>query len=396
MKPLLTTIAITAFAAAAFSADYSVFKVCEDQHVIRTSDGAEAGHIEYIVLEPSSHRVVTTIVSGGVVGDRLIPVPADSLTYSGSREVTLTQITRERLVSAPVIERTQITTTAAFQPALIERSYTHFGARFDAVGTSTSRTSTDVNVNGGAVGAAREQSITSTTVPGSSTTATGTVGGSQTTTTDRTSSTQPPSSTSATGSVSGSQSTTTDATTRGSASADQRSMPGRAPGDTTNSSKAPAPVGERLQDSKDRTSQQPPQSDAKTSQTESTSGGGTKATDGDARSAADREAQRRSSEAQGESGQGKSKAGAGEQSHRKASGSDASEEKEGSKASRKESKSEGTKSEAKSEEGSTKSRGKGDSSERREEGSSGNSERSGSKSRGESESGAANEKRTRE
>jgi hypothetical protein len=146
MKAFLTIAAVATFALGAQAVEYSVFRVCEDQHVIRTSDGAEAGRVEYIVVEPSSHRVISTVITGGVVGTRLVALPISSLQFGAAREITLTQIDRARLVSAPVIEKTQISTTVV-QPALIERSYTHFGARLEG-GVSTrseSRTRTDTD-----------------------------------------------------------------------------------------------------------------------------------------------------------------------------------------------------------------------------------------------------------
>lgn len=157
MKSIVTTLAISAFASAAFAADYSVFRVCEDKHVIKTSDGAEAGRVEYIVVDPSSHRLVSTIVSGGAVGERLVPVPVESISYRSDNEIVLTQITRERLVSAPVIERTQISSALVIQPTMVERSFTHFGVQASATSvrtdessnrtptTATSRTELDTN-----------------------------------------------------------------------------------------------------------------------------------------------------------------------------------------------------------------------------------------------------------
>jgi len=58
---------------AVFAESYSVFRVCEDQHVLRTSDGAEAGHVEYIVVEPSQQRIVSTVITGGVIGENTSP-----------------------------------------------------------------------------------------------------------------------------------------------------------------------------------------------------------------------------------------------------------------------------------------------------------------------------------
>lgn len=142
MKHILSsTIATLALLATGIQAhaetSYTVFKVCEDQHVIRTSDGAEAGHVEYIVFDPAEQRIVSSIVSGGSVGEKFVAVPFSSMRFGPEREVVLTEITRERLVSAPVIERTQITTTARFEPTVVERSFTHFGVRVDATSRTT-------------------------------------------------------------------------------------------------------------------------------------------------------------------------------------------------------------------------------------------------------------------
>lgn len=139
MKRIIFAILSAAIAPAVFSAEYSVFRVCEDKHVLRTSDGADAGRVEYIVLEPSSQRVVSTIVTGGVVGPKFVAVPFTSMQFTNDHEIALTEITRERIVSAPVIERTQIT-SAAFEPSIIQRTNNHFNVRVDA----TSRQNVDV------------------------------------------------------------------------------------------------------------------------------------------------------------------------------------------------------------------------------------------------------------
>jgi len=130
----LFALALPNFARA--ESDYSVFRVCEDQHIIRTSDGAEAGHVEYIVIDPGQGRIVSSIVSGGTLGEKFVAVPYSSMRFGADREVVLTEITRERLVAAPVIERTKISATVRFDPVLVERSYTHFGVRRDAVSVS--------------------------------------------------------------------------------------------------------------------------------------------------------------------------------------------------------------------------------------------------------------------
>src|SRR4051812_8345245 len=100
MKQILLTLAFMAGGASlACAEDYTVFRVCEDQHVLRTADGADAGHVEYIVVDPAEHAVVSTIITGGVLADRTIAVPVDYFRYGTGREVTLNEITRERLVS---------------------------------------------------------------------------------------------------------------------------------------------------------------------------------------------------------------------------------------------------------------------------------------------------------
>jgi hypothetical protein len=142
MKRTILTILCAVVAPAAFAAEYSVFRVCEDRHVLRTSDGADAGHVEYIILEPSSQRIVSTVVTGGVVGAKFVAVPFNSMQFTGDRDVSLTQITRERIVSAPVIERTQLTSRTVIEPTLIERTNNHFGLRAGV--SSETQSTTDV------------------------------------------------------------------------------------------------------------------------------------------------------------------------------------------------------------------------------------------------------------
>lgn len=151
---LKSTIAAAALAipAALSAADYTVFRVCEDQHVLRTSDGAEAGRVEYIVFEPTSHRVVSAIVTGGIVAEKHIAVPMTAFQFGAERQVTLTNITRERLVAAPAFEVTQLRSRAVIEPALVERTYTHFGlnaADITRSSTTTERnaTSTSTTIN---------------------------------------------------------------------------------------------------------------------------------------------------------------------------------------------------------------------------------------------------------
>lgn len=129
MKRIILTILGAAVAPAMFAAELSVFRVCEDKRVLRTSDGADAGHVEYIVFEPSTQRVVSTIVTGGVVGPKFVAVPFTAMEFTNDREIALTQITRERIVSAPVIERTQITSRNVIEPTFIERTNNHFNVQ---------------------------------------------------------------------------------------------------------------------------------------------------------------------------------------------------------------------------------------------------------------------------
>ena len=143
---LLTSIAAAGLAAPTLLADYTVFRVCEDQHVIKTSDGAEAGRVEYIVVDPAQQRIVSAVLTGGVVSDRFVAVPFSTIQMGSGRDITLTNITRERLVAAPVIERTRLTSTTVIEPSYFERSYTHFGVS-GTTGTTVDRTQTDVNID---------------------------------------------------------------------------------------------------------------------------------------------------------------------------------------------------------------------------------------------------------
>lgn len=133
---ILSLAALAAGAAPGIAAEYSTFRVCEDTRIIRTSDGADAGRVQYIVVDPSNQRVISTIVTGGVVGEKFVAVPFSAMRFDASESITLTEITRERIVSAPAMERTQI--TAVIQPDTINRTYQHFGVRTDG--------SVDVNV----------------------------------------------------------------------------------------------------------------------------------------------------------------------------------------------------------------------------------------------------------
>lgn len=130
---------------------FSVLKVCQEDLVLHTSDNQDAGHIGYVVVEPRSQRIVSALVTGGVLAERVVAVPFTSIRYSSPREVTLVDINRERLVSAPVVERTHLTsTTTRFEPSFFERSYTHFGgnaAELRAGFSSETSSRTDIDRN---------------------------------------------------------------------------------------------------------------------------------------------------------------------------------------------------------------------------------------------------------
>ncbi len=132
---------------------YSVLKVCQEDLVLHTSDGSEGGRIGYVVVDPGSQRIVSALVTGGALAERVVAVPFTSMRFKSAREVTLIDIDRQRLISAPVIERSVLTsTTTRFEPSFIERSYTHFGG--DAadlrvnVHSQTTTSRTDINRDG--------------------------------------------------------------------------------------------------------------------------------------------------------------------------------------------------------------------------------------------------------
>jgi hypothetical protein len=130
MKTLFAAVAFAALSPGAYPAEFQVLKVCEDQRAIRTSDGADAGHVEYVILEPTRGALVAGIVTGGVVGTRLVAVPATSMEFVHGNEILLPHIQRERLLNAPVIERASLVTRKMLRSEVVERSYTHFGATF--------------------------------------------------------------------------------------------------------------------------------------------------------------------------------------------------------------------------------------------------------------------------
>jgi sporulation protein YlmC with PRC-barrel domain len=128
MKRILSSLAVLGLAApAVFGASLTTFRVCEEKRVLKTSDGADAGHVEYIVVDSDQQRVVSAVVTGGVIGQKFVTVPFSTVRYGSGNEMVLERIDRQRLVSAPVIEERVLTSGTVIEPALIQRSYTHFG-----------------------------------------------------------------------------------------------------------------------------------------------------------------------------------------------------------------------------------------------------------------------------
>jgi len=84
MKTLLPFIALAitaSLASAQNSSGLTVLKVCQDDLVLHTSDGADAGHVSYIVMDPESRMVDSVLVSGGVLAERTVAVPFDSVRF---------------------------------------------------------------------------------------------------------------------------------------------------------------------------------------------------------------------------------------------------------------------------------------------------------------------------
>jgi len=107
---------------------YTVFRVCEDQHILKTSDGADCGHIEYIVTDPGEQRIVSTVITGGVIGTHHVCVPFSEFQASGERDFLLRGVTRERIIAAPPIEVDRLRASFSVEPSFIERSSTYFSA----------------------------------------------------------------------------------------------------------------------------------------------------------------------------------------------------------------------------------------------------------------------------
>src|SRR6187397_791114 len=127
MKIFFSLLIASCLASAVARADgLTVLKVCQDDLVLHTSDGADGGHISYVVLDPSTQAISSVLVSGGVLAERVVAVPFSSVRFGGGHDVRLVEIDQQRLISAPVIERS-VLTSSTFDTSVIERSRTHFG-----------------------------------------------------------------------------------------------------------------------------------------------------------------------------------------------------------------------------------------------------------------------------
>lgn len=140
MKILIPIIAcgLTWSFASAAPTGWSLIKVCQEDLVLHTSDGADAGRVTHLVLDQGGATVSSVLISGGVLAERTVVVPFSSVRVEGSR-TTLVEINRERLIAAPVIERSSISTTTTFDTSVVERSRTYFNT------SATSTTSTTEN-----------------------------------------------------------------------------------------------------------------------------------------------------------------------------------------------------------------------------------------------------------
>ena len=75
--------------------------MCEERRVLRTTHGAEAGRIEFLVIDPAKQRVVLSVITGGTIGEKHVGVPFSALNMAAENEITLANVTRERLLAAP-------------------------------------------------------------------------------------------------------------------------------------------------------------------------------------------------------------------------------------------------------------------------------------------------------
>lgn len=129
------------------STGYSVFRICQDQRVIHTSDGADVGHVEYILVDPTQQRIVSTVITGGAIGDRYVAVPYEDVQFQGdSGDIVLNNIDRERIVSAPAIEVNQLTSSRRVDTSFVQPSVSYFGTSTERR-TTGAETSTSTSIN---------------------------------------------------------------------------------------------------------------------------------------------------------------------------------------------------------------------------------------------------------
>src|SRR5438094_10330247 len=85
------------------------YQLCSAIHGarIRTTDSEEVGTIEDVLIDTHEGRIVTIVTS---VEERLIPVPWTAVSVSEDMRIITVNTTRETLVAAPTIERSQIRT----------------------------------------------------------------------------------------------------------------------------------------------------------------------------------------------------------------------------------------------------------------------------------------------
>lgn len=134
------------------AADLSVYRICEDKHVIHTSDGADGGHVEYIMVDPDNQQIVSAIVTGGVVGEKHITLPYSSFRYSGDGRIELTDIDRERFVGAPTVEVSRFSTSLVVAPTIVESSRTYWGSAWrGSVGENRTREGVEPGRNAEAI-----------------------------------------------------------------------------------------------------------------------------------------------------------------------------------------------------------------------------------------------------
>ncbi|GEM_PF-4437010 len=130
------------------------YELCSAIHGahIRTTDSEDVGTIDDLLIDPREGRIVTIITS---VNDRLIPVPWTAVSAGEDLRVITVNTTRERLVTAPTIERSQITT---FTPEVYQRSESFF-RETAAPGSATSTNVTTQQMGNPGTATTRDQNV---------------------------------------------------------------------------------------------------------------------------------------------------------------------------------------------------------------------------------------------